>query len=472
MHYTDQGFEEFGKRWVLFGQDRPLSWRLRDAIYATLTAAESDIQRQRRHRAGVAGWLAWVIKETLRAALRGSSRISSGLTANWGFMVQSTPAHFNTLFPVIKEVAQKENVIVWMAAATPDEEKRLGSIANVKCVKAEWHNSWGNAAAIIADARQAWCEFKDFENETALSRQERLALKARRIDVLEIFYRYLNWKRIWTSVGLGRVNKGVFVSFELAPSTKALVDVYRDRGLRCIQFCHGFRNALYAVSRCTDYCALSEADQKWFVTRMDSGCRVHAIGNPRLEAFIKDVGPTRRRNAKEPLRLLFLSQYPGWDFLEEMRNQVLALLKLDERTRRNCILRMRHHPNETIASLGAACEAQGLRVDEWSTGSLEDDIRWCDAAATCFSTALLEAAVCGRLCYWINPVPLISEAVAEWQKAGVGMVIPNSEVWTRAMEQAISGTVRQPASTGCEHFQKMRVLADNNESWLARLALS
>jgi len=392
--------------------------------------------------------------------------------ADWGFAVQSTPAHFETLFPVIEELALRERVIVWVATATAGEYARLKSMANVTCMDAGWASSWGVAAAIVEDARQAWHVFREFEDEVALTEQERAALKFRKLQVVEVYYQYLNWRRMWSSNGLGRVNKGIMVSFELSPSSKALVDVGRDRGLRCIQFCHGFRNALFAETRCTDYCVLSEADRKWFVARVPPDCRVQAVGNPRLETLAQRVGPPRKRTSEEQLRLLFLSEYIGWAYTEEVRNQVLKLLQMDDGPRRGCVLRMRPHPNESRADLNAACQAQELMVDEWSSGPLEEDIRWCDAVATCCSTALIEASVCGRLCYWVNPVRLPYETLREWQTAGVGLVIDSRESWNQAVEQAISSTAAPPAITSQEHLRRMRVLADHDSSWLDRLGIA
>jgi hypothetical protein len=241
--------------------------------------------------------------------------------------------------------------------------------------------------------------------------------------------------------------------------------------MRTVHFCHGFRHAMHQVTRATDLCVYSELDRKWFQSRVEKGCTVRAIGNPRMEAIRNVVGPPRDRKPGEPFRLLLFSAGEESPYTAGMVKADMAILAAAPEVRSKYILRIRPHPREPFDVLLKVVKEIGLVADEFSQGALAGDISWCDAAATSWSTAMLEAAVAGRPCYWLDVGGYGFGGTGELQRAGLGLLVRNSEQWKLAVQEMFLGRVQPPAAVSERKLQELGICLPETISWLQRLEI-
>jgi hypothetical protein len=241
--------------------------------------------------------------------------------------------------------------------------------------------------------------------------------------------------------------------------------------MRAVHFCHGFRHATHQVTRATDFCVYSELDRIWFQSRVEKDCTVRAIGNPRLEAMRNTIGPPRDRKPGEPFRLLFFSQGEESPYTAEMMKADLAILAAESATRSKYILRIRPHPREPFDALLKVVKEIGLVVDEFSQGTLAGDISWCDAAATPWSTALLEAAVAGRPCYWTDAGGHGFGGTGDLQRAGLGLLVKTKEEWAQAVEKLFLFQTKPPAAVLKSTLNELRICLDDSVPWIERLQI-
>jgi hypothetical protein len=228
---------------------------------------------------------------------------------------------------------------------------------------------------------------------------------------------------------------------------------------------------MHQVTRATDLCVFSEPDRKWFQSRVEKDCTVRAIGNPRMETIRDAVGPPRQRVPGEPFRLLFLSQGEESPYTTAMVKADMAILAAESATRSKYVLRIRPHPREPLDVLIKVAKEIGLLVDEFSQGTLAGDLAWCDAAATPWSTALLEAAVAGRPCYWTDAGGYGFGGTGELQSDGLGLLVRNSEQWKLAVEEMFLGRVHPPAAVSERKLQELGICLPQTISWLQRLEM-
>jgi hypothetical protein len=241
--------------------------------------------------------------------------------------------------------------------------------------------------------------------------------------------------------------------------------------MRTVHFCHGFRHATHQVTRATDLCVYSELDRQWFQSRVEKDCTVRAIGNPRMETIRNTVGPPRDRKSGEPFRLLLFSSGEESPYTAEMVKADMAILAAESATCSKYILRIRPHPREPFDVLLKVTQELGLKVDEFSQGTLAEDVSWCDAAATSWSTALLEAAVAGRPCYWTDAGGCGFGGTGELQRAGLGLLVQTKEEWAQAVEELFLFQTQPPAVVPEATLNELRICLDDSVSWLQRLQL-
>jgi len=296
-------------------------------------------------------------------------------------------------------------------------------------------------------------------------------LSRRRSFVAESVFHHLLagdfWERTLPCIPSG----AVFTTTETFHLAKELVAAARKRNMRAIHFCHGLRHALHQVTKATDFCVYSELDRRWFQSRVEKDCTVRAIGNPRMETIRDTVGPPRDRKPGEPFRLLFFSQGEESPYTAEMMKADLAILAAESATRSRYILRIRPHPREPFDVLLEAVKEVGLVVDEFSQGTLTEDISWCDAAATPWSTALLEAAVAGRPCYWTDAGGYGFGGTDELQQAGLGLLVQTKEEWAQAAEELFLFQTKPPAAVPKSTLNELKICLDDPPSWLQRVQL-
>ncbi len=199
---------------------------------------------------------------------------------------------------------------------------------------------------------------------------------------------------------------------------------------------------------------------------------VRTIGNPRLEQIRKFVSQSRSRKSGEPFRLVYFSQVPGSYYSRAARRADFAVLAVNGPEQAKFSLRVRPHPAESIDSLREDFEAVGINSYQLSNDSLIDDLNWCDVAATTFSTALLEAAVCGRLCYWMNAGDFVFHSIRDLCNDGVGKLIRNASEWRNQVKLITELNTLPPAQVTEQLLQNLKILPQRNQSWLERLEFS
>jgi hypothetical protein len=154
-----------------------------------------------------------------------------------------------------------------------------------------------------------------------------------------------------------------------------------------------------------------------------------------------------------------------------MMEQDCKVLAVNSVTRAKYILRVRPHPRESAAVLTNIFQKQGVHIDEFSSGSLSEDLGWCDAAATQCSTSLLEAAVTGRPCYWINARSDGLLGTGELQTAGIGRLIKSGDEWADAVNDLYASRVSPPALIPEQVLEQAKIVAKTQQPWVDRLGI-
>jgi hypothetical protein len=169
--------------------------------------------------------------------------------------------------------------------------------------------------------------------------------------------------------------------------------------------------------------------------------------------------------------LLFFSQGEESPYSAGMMKADLAILAAESAIRSKYILRIRPHPREPFDVLLKVVKEIGLVVDEFSQETLAGDLSWCDAAATPWSTALLEAAVTGRPCYWTDACGHGFGGTGELQRAGLGLLVKTKEEWAQAVEKLFLFQTKPPAMVAQSKLNELRICLDDSVSWLQRVQL-
>jgi hypothetical protein len=251
---------------------------------------------------------------------------------------------------------------------------------------------------------------------------------------------------------------------------KALIETARaHRRLRTFHFVHGYCIATYQVTSSTDICVLNEFDRKYLEEKINNDCIIHAVGNPRVEELRKKVGPLRQRFHDEPFHLLFLSDGTEPPYSKEMREEDVSILASSESLRKMFVLRVRPHPRESVQDLIQLFEKLELQVDEWSSGSLSEDLAWSDAVTSSMSTAIIEAAATGRPCYWLNARNDGHDCIKKLRKEGLGLLVKSTEEWRQALLDQFGICITPPALIDEHLLHRLKILPEVTVPWRVRL---
>jgi len=455
-----------------FRDTNPLLWQIRDGIYSGLYYRAPDRPPERRHLAGLWSWTLWAVLKALLISRRPVPPFNP--QSRFHFLFCGThSAHYDTLLPVVREAAVRSPeapVCAWSVELRPEQEASLAGIGNVSVVRLPGVYSCASRSIKLAAARRALREalalrraLKDTPHGKALRRKASF--------VAESFFHHLIALDFWNREFPRPASGAVFCTNESFYHAKAFISRARKRNWRAIHFCHGLRHAMHQVTQATDFCVFSEMDRAWFQPKVETGSAVRAIGNPRMEAIRDGASPPRRRNPGEPFRLLFLSSGIESPYTLEMVKADLAILAARPETRAKYLLRVRPHPREVRRILHEVVRELGLKVDEYSWGTLAEDLAWCDAAATPWSTALLEAAVAGRLCYWLDAGGHGFGGTGELQRAGLGLLVRTPEAWAEAVRQCSLLQTGPPAAVSTAKLNELRICLQASPSWWERLQL-
>jgi hypothetical protein len=475
MANFDEDFETFQERLRETATIDPLVWRLRDSIYHDLRYARVGHDEPRRHRLGKFSWNGWFLQKLIRAKLSAIARESPRDRPRFGFLFYgSHEAHFATLLPIVREIAVNEAVTVWWLELREDQLSILHAMRNVTLISiGPWTSKAGwSARSCISDVRAASRLHAKLASCAALSPDDRFQTRKKISEITETIFEYLRWKRIWRSADESLPEVALFVTSESTPIAKAFRDVMRDNGRRVVHLLHGLPNTTHQVTGATDLCVFSASQKRWFEQRVDRDVHVVTIGNPRLEQLRKVVAPLRERKIGDRFRLLYFSQTTGSYYNREQRRADLSILTGGGSDLTKLSLRIRPHPAEPVNLLQDDIGSAGITSWEISTGSLIGDLSWCDVSATNFSTALLEAAVCGRICYWLNSGGFVFASVKALCKDGIGKPIRSSTEWRDEIGRIARLETPAPAKVTESQLRTLGILPEKAEPWLQRLHVS
>jgi len=228
---------------------------------------------------------------------------------------------------------------------------------------------------------------------------------------------------------------------------------------------HGQRLPTYQVTRATDLVLFSTVDEPWFRARVDPEVKIWTVGHPRLEKVRKEVGVSAFDRGRKP-RITFFSQPIEGDYSREIRlNDWRIFHGLKEKAE----VRFRAHPRENLALIRDDLAIAGIAFVEVSEAGLTEDLRWCDAVASSWSTVSMEAAACGRGIFWTCSTPERYEASCELRDHGIGLLVQTTDQWPEILESWHSGKWQEPVIVPDSRLTELGMIGDLEKSWIERL---
>lgn len=258
------------------------------------------------------------------------------------------------------------------------------------------------------------------------------------------------------------------LTYEAPAINKAMAILTRRADQRVVHIMHGLKHPNFQVSIATDFVLLSKIDEPWFRARVAPSTRIWTIGHPRLESVRREVGTPVTGVGDRLPRIAFFSQPAEGDYHSVLRRRDWALLgSLAGRAE----LRFRLHPRESREEAERDLSELGLGFVELSEAGLVEDLRWCDAVASSWSTVSMEAAACGRGVFWTCSTPERYQASAELRDHGIGRLIVEPGDWQAPLEDWSKGGWREPVVVPEFRLRELGMIGDMETPWLERLAL-
>jgi hypothetical protein len=263
-------------------------------------------------------------------------------------------------------------------------------------------------------------------------------------------------------------HEAVFLTYELMPEAKAWVEWARGAGARVIHVMHGQRLPTYQVTMATDLLLFSKVDEPWFRERVGPDVRLWTIGHPRLEMLRRQVGPPTPWNPNRLPRIAFFSQPSECDYSRELRrNDWKILLGLKGRAD----IRFRLHPREDLETTVRDLKELELDFIEISDAGLNEDLAWCDAIASSWSTVSMEAAACSRGVFWTCSTPEKYQASQNLRDAGIGTLLTSAEDWKDHLLSWKTAGWSTPILLPESHLHELGLIGVMDRPWLERLEL-
>lgn len=260
----------------------------------------------------------------------------------------------------------------------------------------------------------------------------------------------------------------IITTYELGPCIKALVATARIHSSRIIHIMHGQRLPTYKVTMATDLVLLSKIDEPWFKDRIDPSTRIWTTGHPRLESIKRKVGSAQKHDSTRLPRIAFFSQPIEGDYSCELRQLDWSILS---GLKGVAEMRLRAHPRENSEEIQKDLEQAGIDFAVLSTAGLADDLRWCDAVASSWSTVSMEAAACGRGIFWTCSSPERYEASQELRDHGIGVLIQEADAWEQYLAQWKQGGWQTPVLVDETRLRELGMIGDSEKSWIERLEI-
>jgi hypothetical protein len=415
----------------------------------------------RRHRFGIVSWLPWLALQCFKSHAFDIER--SGHCTVYACSL-STSAHEGTLTPVLKNLARNDRTHVIGIFSQSEKPVEGIHLAEPVCTfyALSLPQSFASGVKVFF---------------LTLMHSLQIALQLLKMGEIELL---LNIRWSWFDEKLALYyfckerlkqynvdRQPLILTYELLPEIKALVMHFRHGDSRVIHIMHGQRLPTYQITMATDLVLLSKIDEPWFRARVDPSVKLWAIGHPRLEDVRRQVGLPRDKTTDLP-RITFFSQPAEGDY---SRSQRIADWQICSSLLGKAEVRFRAHPREDRAILATDMKAAGIDFMQISEAGLIEDLKWCDAVASSWSTVSMEAAACGRGIFWTCSTPGKYEASQQLRDHGIGVLIQNSPDWAPYFRQWSEGGWKSPVTVSDEQLRELGMIGDTSKSWMERLEI-
>jgi hypothetical protein len=429
--------------------DSPLSFCL-DVVWVELNCGRGADELKQRY--GLYSWVVWWALTSLKCCNRLTEFPPSADLHSPVFGILDTPAHLNTLEPLIAETrrAHQVGIICPSGSITPTINFDLPV----------------NAPSFLVACRLLALTFKgvrlasDYLKASALKCDFRL--KGRLASRIYRSLVGISWGKTLTPA-----TGPLFVTYELLPWQKALVGHWRKSSSRVVHIMHGQRQEFYRHTHATDLVLFSNLDEPWFRAKVDPSVKIWTIGHPRLEAVRQQVGLPHSFEGRLP-RITFFSQPAEFDYSRSLR---IADWLICSALRGKAEVRFRAHPREDRVMLATDMKAAGIDFMQVSEAGLIEDLKWCDAVASSWSTVSMEAAACGRGIFWTCSTPEKYEVSQELRDHHIGVLIQNAPDWAPYLKQWADGGWKSPVTVSDEQLRELGMIGDTSKSWMERLEI-
>lgn len=461
--YEFSDFEEFLSSFKNSTKSPELIY-LTDSIFHLLLP--HDPQTETRFRGNLGLWTIWFLRQWVFRVIR-SKKLRIGVEntpPTVAFRYLDTPAHYESLAPIASQVP-------------PDRQLVYGHIKeNISDTQQAQPHGLNYALETLKPLVSLAILYKSLQTTREVRRiLSRLScngkypstkgLSARLAEViirLKLEQSVLKIKSC--------PHMAVFLTYELIPESKAWVLWARKSGARVIHVMHGQRLPTYQITQATDLVLLSKADEEWFRERVSDDVRLWTIGHPRLETIHKSVGMPAKDQTNKGLKIAFFSQPSEADYSPELRRADWQIL---EGLRNRAEVRVRAHPRENSEALLKEMHDAGIDFVTISQSGLEEDLKWCDAVASSWSTVSMEAAACGRGVFWTCAAPENYLASAELRQHGIGVLIDRENAWEAYLnEWEQNREWPEAVRLANNNLQELGMVGDITIPWLERLGVA
>lgn len=427
-----------------------------------LSALPQNRGMEKRFKGGVFLWGAWALFKCCTSRLKINADNKNYFTdRKFAVFILPTNAHEGSLRPIIDDIDSNELAIYGQSPSwqpcTPYVDLSLkANLANIAL------NSRINAL------------FISLVNLVRVANIIRKIPRLRQVANPDYFCRLaeLFFRMELTRSRLSKYpcrHSAIFVTYEVIPECKALVEWAIQSKKKVFHVMHGQRLSTYQITRATDLLLLGKPDEQWFRARVSPSTRIWTNGHPRLEWISKIVCSSPSSETKYKPKVAFFSQPAEKDYTREMRiDDWQILLGLKDRVD----VRFRLHPREDRNVAFEDFRKIGLDFVEISEAGLAEDLAWCDGIASSWSTVSVEAASCGKAVFWTCAKPELYDAPQELRAHHVGVLIRSITDWEPWLKQFSHSGWPAPASITNSQAQELGFIGEFKRSWIERLDLA